>query len=119
MSNEIHERAVKIYNETRPSEQVLAMYGTSYLTPIQRATLSEIESHLQNVANATAEFGVKLDAAKIEFPATRETARAAAEQKAACMRRTAGARALVRKYGAQGASDIVARKTGKRINFQH
>lgn len=43
---------------------------------------------------------------------------AEAQTKAARKRRTAGARALVRKYGHEAATRIVANKTGRTIHFQ-
>ncbi len=114
----IHEQAESIYKQVHASDAVIAAYGANHLQPIQLATVEEIERHLQIVADAAAEFGVNLYPEKIPFPATPETARAAAERKVAHLKKTAGARALVAKYGAQGASNIVYRKTGKRINFQ-
>lgn len=49
---------------------------------------------------------------------TLDQMRAKATQITKRSKRRAGARALVNKYGAEAASEIVARKTGRRINFQ-
>lgn len=110
------ERAEKIYSQTRPHPRAEEIGFT--ITPIQRATVDEIEAHLILVAKIAAETGANLDASKIEFGATREQITEIAEAKVRRYRRGAGARALKAKYGKEAAERIIRNKTGRSVNLQ-
>lgn len=113
--SDIHEQAVKIYEQTRPDPRHVQMMGDGMLTPVQRASLEEIENHLRTVDEVAQEFGFRLDASKIEFGATREQVIEIAEGKAKRYRRRAGVRALQQKYGHDAARKIVKKHSGRTI----
>lgn len=112
------DRAEQIYNQTRPDPRHVAMMGESTLTPVQRASLDEIESHLTLVGEVAQEHGVNLDASRVDFGASREQIVALAEAKVQRRNRSAGARALSRKYGKNAAERIIYQKTGRRVTLQ-
>lgn len=111
--------AQKAYSQTRPTEAQIKMLGEGSLTPVQRATVDEIETHIQNCSDAAAEYKVNLDYRKVEFGKTREEIFEIAASKAKALRRSAGARALSAKYGKSIAEQIIARKTGKHVSLKY
>ena len=116
--NTNREYAEKIFNQTRPTQRAIEVFGVESLTPIQRATVDQIEAHLNLVDEVGTEFQCRLDAAKIPFGITRAKLVEIAERKLARRRRSAGARALSRKYGRDAAERIIYRKTGKHVHLQ-
>lgn len=115
------QQAEEIYNRTRISERQMQMLGETMLrrtNPVAFATVEEIEAHLVMVAGVANEIGVQLYADRIPFGATREQVVEQAQAKLRQQRRSAGARALSAKYGKTAAEQIIARKTGRRINLQ-
>jgi hypothetical protein len=110
------EQAEKIYEQTRPNPQAVAMGFPA--TPIQQATVDEIEAHLVLVAEVGEEYGVRLDAARVEFGATREQIAEIADARACRNRRSAGARALSRKYGKEAAERIIREKSGRSVTLR-
>lgn len=115
MTDRIRTEAQRIFDQTRPSPRLVAQLGESMLSPIQRASLEDIENHLRTVAQVSEEFGFPLDASKIEFGASIEQVRAIAESKAKAYRRRAGVRALEKKYGHAAAARIVKKHSGRTI----
>jgi len=111
-------RAEQIHKDTRPDPRIVAMMGESMLSPVQRATVDEIENHLRLVDEVAAEFDTTLDAAKVTFGATREQIAEKAEAKAKRYRRRAGVRALQRKYGHDAAERIVSKHAGRHITLR-
>lgn len=110
------ERAQEIFEQTRPNPRHIEMGFPT--TPIQNATVDEIQAHLDLVDEIAQETGARLDASKIEFGTTREQIVEIAEKKARAYRRGAGARALKAKYGKDAAERIIAQKTGKHVNLK-
>jgi hypothetical protein len=115
MNDKIQNQAVKIYEQTRPDPRYVQMVGEAMLSPVQRASLEEIENHLRTVDEVAQEFGFPIDPAKIEFGATREQVVEIAESKAKNYRRRAGVRALQQKYGHDAARRIVKKHSGRTI----
>ncbi len=109
------DKAQRIYNQTRPNPEAVAMGFP--LSPIQKVTLDELEAHMDLVDEVAAEYGVQLSADRL-FGKSHEEIIAAAEVKIRRRKRSAGARALSRKYGKTAAENIIARKTGRRISLQ-
>ena len=107
--------AERIYEQTRPTEAAIRFYGLDGLQPVQRATVDEIEAHLNLVAEVAQEFGVNIDPSKMRFGATRDEVVAIAESKRKRYNRRAGVRALEQKYGHEAASRIVYRHSGRHI----
>ena len=112
------EQAEKIYNQTRPDPRIVAIMGESSLTPVQRASLEDIENYLRMVGEAAQEYGVNLNPSKIEFGSTEEQIAEIAKAKIRRRNRSAGARALSAKYGKDAAERIIYRKTGKHVTLQ-
>jgi methionyl-tRNA synthetase len=112
------QRAEEIYNRNQPAVESYRKLGMA-LTPIMAATVEQIEAHLNLVDQVAQETGARLDASKISFGASREEIEAVAEAKMARNRRSAGARALSRKYGKDAAERIIANKTGRHISLQN
>jgi hypothetical protein len=110
--------AQKVYEQTRPTAAQIKFYGESSLTPIQKATLAQIEAHIQNCIDAADENHVNLDYHKIEFGKTRQEIFEIAASKTKTIKRGAGARALSARYGKQAAQDIIYRKTGRHYNLK-
>lgn len=109
-------QAEQIYQQTRPHPRAVEMgFG---LTPIQSAAVDEIQAHLDLVAEIGQEYKLRLDPSKVEFGATREQIVAIAEAKVKAQKRSAGARALSRKYGKDTAEQIIYRKTGKHVTLK-
>lgn len=75
----IAKKAKEIFDKTRPSPQVLKVYGERSLSPIQRATLPEIETHLRLVDKVGKEVGKTLDYEKYPLGTTEEQLRAQAK----------------------------------------
>jgi len=115
---DIHEQAMSIYEQTRPNPQHVKVFGESALTPIQRASLEEIEAHLVMVAEVAAEVGTNLNPSKVEFGMSREEVTQKAEAKLRRWKRGAGARALSAKYGKDAAERIIAKHTGRHYSLQ-
>lgn len=111
------ERAEQIYNQNQPAVEKARKFGFP-ISPIMAATVDAIESHLNLVDEISQESGVRLDASKIEFGATREQIVAVADAKGARNRRSAGARALSRKYGKDAAERIIQSKSGRKVTLQ-
>lgn len=111
------EKAQAMYDEMTPMRQKWEMLGTMP-TKIMGASVDEIESHLRTVAEVAEEYDVNLDAAKVEFGAPRDDVAAKAQAKINRRKRSAGARALSRKYGKTTAEQIIARKTGRHVTLQ-
>lgn len=111
------EQAEKIYNQMTPSRESYQKMGMA-LSGAMAATVDEIEAHLQLVDEVAQEYKIWLDASKIEFGASREDIEKKAESKAKSRRRSAGARALSRKYGKDAAERIIRNKTGKNITLK-
>lgn len=72
-------KAKQIYDTTRPTPQMLKVYGEKYLQPIQRATLPEIEAHLRLVDRIGKEYGKTLDPGKYPLGTTEDEIRASAK----------------------------------------
>lgn len=115
MADRISIEAQRIYNQTRHNPRYVEIIGEQNLSPVERATLPQIEAHLRLVDAVAREFGFPLDASKIEFGASREAIVAIAEGKARQYRRRAGVRALEKKYGHEAAARIVKRHSGRTI----
>jgi hypothetical protein len=115
MTDQISAEAQRIYEQSRPDPRMVKMLGEASLSPVQRASLEEIEAHIRTVAEVGEEFGFSLDASKIEFGASIEQVRQIAESKAKAYRRRAGVRALEQKYGHDSAARIVKRHSGRNI----
>ena len=111
------EQAEKIYNQMTPAREGYERMGMAP-TGAMAATIDEIEAHLQLVDEVAQEYGIRLDASKVEFGATREEIEVKAESKAKSRRRSAGARALSRKYGKAAAERIIQNKTGKKVTLK-
>ena len=107
--------AQRIYDQTRPTEAAIRFYGLDGLRPIQRATVDEIEAHLNLVAEIAREYRVNIDPSKVEFGATRKQIVAIAESKRRMRNRRAGVRALEQKYGHEAAARIVYKHSGRHI----
>jgi len=112
-------QAEKIYNQTRPDPRQVAVFGESMLTPVQRASLEDIENHLRTVGEVAEEYQVNLDPTRVQFGTSRDELVAQAEAKISRRNRSAGARALSRKYGKDAAEQIIYRKTGRRVSLQN
>jgi len=109
-------KAQEIYKKTRPDPRYVQMMGEGSLSPIQRATVGEIENHLRICDEVSQEYdGVTIQPDKVKFGATREEIVAIAESKAKRYRRRAGVRALERKYGHESAARIVKKHSGRTI----
>lgn len=115
MADRISTEAQRIYNQTRPDPRYVALVGERSLSPIQRATLEQIEAHLRLVDGVAQEFGFPLDASKFDLGVSREQVVALAESKVRQYRRRAGVRALEQKYGHESAARIVRRHSGRTI----
>lgn len=115
MSDKISQRAQKIYDTTRPNPNYVKMMGTASLTPVQRASLEEIENHLRLVDEISKEYGFTIQADKVEFGASRDEVVVIAERKVKRHNRRAGVRALQNKYGHDAAARIVKRHSGRTI----
>lgn len=115
MSDKISQRAQQIYKTTRPNPNYVKMMGATSLTPVQRASLEEIENHLRLVDKISQEYGFTIQADKVEFGASREQIVAIAERKAKRYKRRAGVRALQNKYGHDAAARIVRKHSGRTI----
>lgn len=72
-------KAKQIYDTTRPTPQVLKFYGEKSLTPIQRATLPEIEAHLRLVDRISKEYGKTLNPEKYKLGISEDELRADAK----------------------------------------
>lgn len=115
MSDKISQKAQGIYDNTRPNPAFVKMMGTASLTPVQRATLDEIENHLRLVGEISKEYGFPIYTDKIEFGASREQIVEIAERKVKRHKRRAGVRALQTKYGHDAAARIVKNHSGHTI----
>lgn len=115
MSDKISQRAQKIYSATRPNPNYVKMMGTASLTPVQRASLEEIENHLRLIDEISQEYGFTIQADKVKFGASRNEIVAIAERKAKRYKRRAGVRALETKYGHAAAARIVRKHSGRTI----
>jgi len=91
------------------------MMGEGMLSPIQRASLSDIESYLRIVGEVSAEYGFTIAPEKVAFGATRDEVVAIAERKVKRYKRRAGVRALQAKYGHDAARRIVKKHSGRTI----
>jgi len=115
MSDKISQRAQQIYQSTRPDERMVKMMGTASLTPVQRASLEEIENHLRLVNEISTEYKITIHADKVQFGASRDEIVVIAESKAKRRKRRAGVRALQNKYGHDAAARIVKKHSGRTI----
>lgn len=110
------------WNEATVAQQ-MAFYGVSEAElklrfPQHLATVADFATHIRTCAMASAEHNVRLEWDRFPLGTSQDAIDAAAADKARSKRRSAGARALVRKYGHEAAESIVANKTGRRINLQ-
>ena len=115
MNDKISQEAKEVYNRTRVSESYIKMMGESMLSPVQRASLEEIENHLRLVDEISKEYNFKIYADKVEFGASRDEIVAIAESKVKRHKRRAGVRALQNKYGHDAAVRIVKKHSGRTI----
>lgn len=117
MNRDYRAQAQAIYDRVPNREQLLRFYGK--LTGIAARTVDEIEAHLRLCAEVGEEFGVTIHAERYEVgTTTREQLVEAAQAITKRSNRRAGARALVAKYGKEGAQDIIYRHTGKRYSLK-
>lgn len=113
---QIKQRAEEIYRITRVDEKVINAYGESYLKPINKATIEEIENWLAIIVEAAKDHEIpEMDEGKIEFTATREEIFGIAAAKQKNYKNRAGVRALESKYGHEGAKRIVQKYSGRTI----
>lgn len=110
------------WNETQIAQQ-MAFYGLNEAElklrfPQHMATVDEFAAHIRTCGAASAKHNVRLEWDRFPLGTSADAIDAAAADKARAKRRSAGARALVRKYGHEAAEAIVANKTGRRINLQ-
>lgn len=111
---QIQRAAERIYQEQQRARASYELMGMN-ITALMQASVEDIAAHIQMIEDVAREFSVNLDYSRFAFGTTREQVVAEAEAKAKAHRRRAGVRALVAKYGPEAASDIVYRKSGKRI----
>lgn len=112
----IRRQAETIHNQQQATRANWERMGMA-LPSIMTASVDEIEAHLVMVAEVSEATGANLDAAKL-WGQSREQVEAVAAQKTRNNKKRAGARALVAKYGKDGAERIIERKTGRRVNLQ-
>ena len=117
MAATIQDRAEKLYHSMDQAREGYRRMGAN-LPPAMAATVEEIAQHLQNIEDARQVTGYNIADEKVPFPATRERVFEFIEAKARMSRKGAGARALARKYGKDGAEKIIARKTGKHVSLR-
>lgn len=115
MSDKINTQAQRIFESTRPDPRMVKMMGTASLTPVQRASLDEIESHLRLVDEISQAYGFTIHADKVSFGASRDEIVEIAEKKSKRHNRRAGVRALQHKYGHDAAARIVKNHSGRTI----
>lgn len=100
--------AQQIFDQHQKAKANFEAMGMTYSNPFGAMSVEQIQAHLDLCAAFASEFHLDCDPGK--FVGKTETEiRAAMESKAAAHRRSAGARALVRKYGKEKASKIVGR----------
>jgi len=78
-SDAIAIKAKQIFDTTRPTPQMLKFYGEKNLSPIQRATLAEIEAHLRLVDRIGKEYGKTLNPEKYPLGTTEDAIRESAK----------------------------------------
>lgn len=112
--------AEQIYNQhqTAKSNYNEEIWGQSYPNKFGYATLDEIESHFDMIDRTGDEFRVALNKAHFDFGVSEDVVREKAAAKSRMMKRGAGARALVAKYGKSDATAIIANKSGKSFNLK-
>lgn len=120
----IKAEAQRVYDQTRMSDDALTMYGDSPNEQRRRfpnafATVADFEAHIRMCYEVAEAVGVNLDWRNFKLGTSREIVTEAAEAKVKAQRRSAGARALSRKYGKAAAERIIERKTGRHIDLQH
>lgn len=99
--------------QLRKSAETAIQFGLAH-----GVTVEQLTGHMIVVAEVAQETGANLKWQQFGLGVSREELLAAAEVNIKRNKRSAGARALSAKYGKQAAEDIIARKTGKRINLQ-
>lgn len=102
--------ANEIFEQQQQSRRNYEMLGVEP-TALMMATVEEIQSHIDMIANIAEAYKVNLDPSKFAYGCTSVDVVAKAEAKTAANRRSAGARALVAKYG----YDAACRITGKTL----
>ena len=115
MNDKISQKAQQVYNATRPNDNYVKMMGVASLTPVQRASLEEIENHLRLVDEISKEYKLIIQPDKVAFGASRDEIVAIAESKVKRHKRRAGVRALEAKYGHDAAARIVKKHSGRTI----
>lgn len=112
------DRAQQIYDSNEKTRETYNRMGMQ-LTGILAATVDDIETHLNLVDEVSSEYSITLYADKFEIGISREQIAAAAEAKIKANKRSAGARALSRKYGKQAAERIIEKHTGKHVTLKN
>jgi hypothetical protein len=79
-----------------------------------KASKGQIARHLQRVENIGKKYGVQLNEGEF-WGKSRKEIEEAAKRKAGYQKKRAGVKALVKKYGAKGAANIVYKHSGRRI----
>jgi hypothetical protein len=114
-----NEIAVRIHNQMQAAKAKYEKFAPAMITPIMNASIEEIEIHVQNCMDASAEFGgVNVDYEKVEFGKTREEIFAIAAAKKKNYNKRAGVRALQKKYGYEVAEKIVEKHAGRHISLK-
>lgn len=121
--NQIKRAAEQAFIQSRMSPEQLAFYGDDEQTLRQRfpnayASLVDFENHIRICEDVNVQTGAQLDWQRFPLGTTREQFAAESELKLRARNRGAGARALVRKYGKNGAEEIIARKTGRHYSLK-
>jgi hypothetical protein len=78
----------------------------------------KLTAHAVRIEEFFVHSGARLDWQRFPLTVTDEELQAAADAKTKANKRSAGARALSKKYGKETAERIIERKTGKHINLQ-
>ena len=85
---------------------------------VANVTVDQLTDHMVAVEEVAQMMRVQLDPMKFALGVSRDELVAAAESKIKTAKRSAGARALSKKYGKEAAERIIAEKTGKHINLR-
>jgi hypothetical protein len=101
MEDKIKQKAKELYDKTRPDPRVVKVYGEKSLSPIQRATLTEIEAHLELVDRIGKEYGKSLDPEKYKLGVSEAELRESAKIYWTKGRRIQAAKNLVEKKSSQ------------------